>query len=79
MRARDGVLLVAHGTVEDLDDLGEVLARIRGGRPAPPGFVAELRSRYEAIGGSPLLDVTKAQAARLAERLEVPVLVGMRL
>ena len=79
MRARDGVLLVAHGTVEDLDDLGEFLARIRGGRPAPPGFVAELRGRYEAIGGSPLLEVTRAQAARLAERLELPVLVGMRL
>ena len=37
MRARDGVLLVAHGTVENLDDLGAFLARIRNGRPAPPG------------------------------------------
>ncbi len=79
MRARDGVLLVAHGTVENLDDLGEFLARIRGGRPAPPGFVAELRGRYEAIGGSPLLEVTRDQAARLAERLGAPVFVGMRL
>jgi protoporphyrin/coproporphyrin ferrochelatase len=79
MRPGDGVLLVAHGTVENLDDLGAFLARIRGGRPAPPGFVQELRGRYEAIGGSPLLEVTRAQAAGLAERLGVQVLVGMRL
>jgi ferrochelatase len=79
MRPRDGVLLVAHGTVENLDDLGAFLARIRGGRPAPPGFVEELRGRYEAIGGSPLLSVTQAQADALRARLGVPVLVGMRL
>jgi ferrochelatase len=79
MRRGDGVLLVAHGTVENLDDLAAFLARIRGGRPAPPGFVEELRGRYEAIGGSPLLAVTRAQAARLAECLGVPVFVGMRL
>lgn len=79
MGPRDGVLLVAHGTVENLDDLPEFLARIRGGRPAPEGFVAELRRRYEAISGSPLLAITKSQALHLAERLGVPVLVGMRL
>jgi ferrochelatase len=41
--------------------------------------VEDLRHRYEAIGGSPLLEVTRAQAAALAGRLGVPVLVGMRL
>jgi protoporphyrin/coproporphyrin ferrochelatase len=79
MRPHDGVLLVAHGTVQNLDDLAAFLARIRGGRPAPPGFVEELRHRYEAIGGSPLLEVTRAQAQALEQRLGVPVLVGMRL
>lgn len=79
MHPGDGVLLVAHGTVENLDDLGVFLARIRGGRPAPPGFVEELRRRYEAIGGSPLLEVTRAQASSLAARLSAPVFVGMRL
>ena len=38
---RDGVLLVAHGTVEDLDDLPEFLSRIRHGRPSPPELIAE--------------------------------------
>ncbi|RYZ07916.1 MAG: ferrochelatase [Myxococcales bacterium] len=75
-----GVLLVAHGTVENLDDLGAFVARIRHGRPAPPGLVEELRGRYEAIGGSsPLLQTTREQAVALAKRLEAPVLVGMRL
>jgi ferrochelatase len=77
--ADTGVLLVAHGTVEDLDDLSAFVARIRHGRPAPPGLIDELRRRYEAIGGSPLLHTTRAQAQALAQRLEAPVLVGMRL
>jgi ferrochelatase len=74
-----GVLLVAHGTVENLDDLAAFVARIRHGRPAPPGLVEELRGRYEAIGGSPLLQTTREQAQALGRRLEAPVLVGMRL
>jgi ferrochelatase len=77
--ADTGVLLVAHGTVDNLDDLGAFVARIRHGRPAPPGLVEELRRRYEAIGGSPLLETTRGQASALARRLEAPVLVGMRL
>ncbi len=75
----DGVLLVAHGTVEDLDDLAAFVKRIRRGRPAPPELVKELRTRYEAIGGSPLLATTRQQAAALSRELELPVLVGMRL
>jgi protoporphyrin/coproporphyrin ferrochelatase len=75
-----GVLLVAHGSVENLDDLAAFVARIRHGRPAPPGLVEELRGRYEAIGGSsPLLQTTREQAQALARRLEAPVLVAMRL
>jgi protoporphyrin/coproporphyrin ferrochelatase len=78
--ANAGVLLVAHGTVENLDDLGAFVARIRHGRPAPPGLVEELRHRYEAIGGSsPLLQTTREQAQALAKRLEAPVLIAMRL
>jgi protoporphyrin/coproporphyrin ferrochelatase len=75
----DGVLLVAHGTVTDLDDLPEFVAEIRHGRPAPPGLLEELRRRYQTIGGSPLLEITKAQAAALARELDAPVLVAMRL
>ncbi|MBX3221199.1 MAG: ferrochelatase [Labilithrix sp.] len=74
------VLLVAHGTVESLDDLPRFLANIRRGHAAPPELVAEVRRRYEAIGGrSPLLDITREVARRLEDELELPTRVAMRL
>jgi ferrochelatase len=78
-RATDGVLLTAHGTVERLEELPEFLLRIRHGRPAPPALVAELERRYTAIGGSPLLATTRAQAEALERAMGLPVFVGMRL
>lgn len=75
----DAVLLVAHGTVSRSDDIPAFLLRIRGGRPVSDSLVAEVRRRYQRIGKSPLLDVTRAQAAALEQRLGVPVFVGMRL
>jgi ferrochelatase len=72
---------MAHGTPSSMDDLPEYLRLVRGGRPASPELVAEMRHNYEAIGGrSPLTDLTFAQAAALRERLgsAVPVAVGMR-
>ncbi len=75
----DAVLLVAHGTVSRVEDIPAFLTRIRGGRPVSEGLVAEVRRRYELIGKSPLLEVTRAQVAALGQRLGVPVLVGMRL
>lgn len=77
--ANDGVLLVAHGTVSTIEDLPDFLLKIRRGRPAPPELVRELEHRYEAIGGSPLLELTRKQATALARQLDTPVLVGMRL
>lgn len=79
MPARTAVLLTAHGTVENLDELPGFLGRIRGGRPVPPELLAETRRRYALIGGSPLLRVTEEQAMLLERRLGVPVFVGMRL
>jgi ferrochelatase len=73
------ILLVAHGTVSDLSDLPAFVARIRHGRPPPPGLIDELRRRYEAIGGSPLLRVTGEQARALEAHTGLPVLLGMRL
>jgi ferrochelatase len=83
---RRAVLLMAYGGPERLDDVEPFLRDVRGGRPTPPELVAEVRGRYAAIGGgSPLLAVTRAQAAALEARLnaEEPavswrVFVGMR-
>lgn len=77
---KTAVVLVAHGTVESLDDLPEFLSNIRRGHPPPAALVAEVRRRYEAIGGkSPLLDITRKAAQLLESRLGVPVRVAMRL
>lgn len=77
---RTAVLLTCHGTVSDLDDLPMFLANIRRGRATPPELIAELRRRFEAIGGSPLMRITREQAAALERRLDgLPVRVAARL
>jgi ferrochelatase len=75
----DGVLLLAHGTIHDVSELPDFLKSVRRGRPAPEALVAEMRHRYEAIGGSPLLRYTREQATGLEARLGLPVEVAMRL
>jgi ferrochelatase len=79
--SKTGVLLMAHGTPSSMDEMPEYLRLVRGGRPASPELIAEMRHNYEAIGGrSPLTDLTMRQAEALRTRLgsEVPVAVGMR-
>ncbi|HEX4447181.1 MAG TPA: ferrochelatase [Polyangiaceae bacterium] len=73
------VVVVSHGTVDDLEDLGPFVANVRRGRPAPPELIAELRRRYEAIGGSPLNRINAEIASKLAVRLGVPVVAANRL
>jgi ferrochelatase len=76
-----GVLLLAHGTPESLDEMPEYLRLVRGGREPPAELVEEMRRNYAAIGGrSPLTDITRAQAAALQRELAdgTPVFVGMR-
>jgi ferrochelatase len=72
------VLLFGHGTVENLDDLPAFLSNIRRGRPSPPELVRELRHRYEAIGGSPLLGISRDLAREVEARLQTRVYVAMR-
>lgn len=76
---KSGVLLSAHGTVESLDQLPAFLAKIRRGRPTPPELLEETRRRYELIGGSPMLKITRRVGELLAGALGLPVFVGMRL
>jgi len=72
------VILLAHGAPECLEDLPAFLARVLGA-PAPPALIAEVRARYERIGGaSPLTAVSRRQAEALSQRLSLPVFLGMR-
>lgn len=79
------VLLMAYGGPDSLEDVEPYLLDVRGGRPTPPALVEEIRHRYATIGGrSPLLEITRAQARALEERLSLDggaksrVYVGMR-
>ena len=74
-----GVLVMAYGTPEDLDDVEAYYTDIRRGRPPPPELLAELVGRYRAIGGrSPLREITFAQAAGIAARTGAKAWVGQK-
>ena len=76
---RCGVLLLAHGAPDRLEDIPEFLLHVRGGRKLPDAAVEEVKRRYALVGGgSPLLRETNRQAEALAEMLGQPVFVGMR-
>lgn len=65
------VLVMAYGTPASLDEVEAYYTDIRGGRPPSEELLAELTQRYRAIGGrSPLLEITRAQAAGIQERLD---------
>lgn len=73
------IVLIGHGTVESTDDLPAFVAEIRHGRPAPPELIDDLRARYQHVGGSPLLRITKALAERVALSAGIETRVAMRL
>jgi len=76
---KQGLLLLAHGAPERLEDVESYLALVRSGRPGSPKVLEEVRGRYQAIGGSsPLLAWTRAQAEALETVLGMTVFYGMR-
>ena len=64
-----GVLLMTYGAPRDDADLPRYLAAVRGGRDPAPDLIVEMRRRYALIGGSPLIRITRAQAAALEAEL----------
>jgi protoporphyrin/coproporphyrin ferrochelatase len=75
---KTAVLLLAHGTPETLDDIPAYLSNVVSGRPMPDYVVQEIRHRYSLIGKSPLTELTIQQGQLLAEKIGLPVYVGMR-
>jgi ferrochelatase len=76
---KSGILLMAHGSPEGVDQMGDYLRHVLTRKPPTPEIIAEFQDRYRQIGGrSPLLDISLAQGRALQERLGVPVYVGMR-
>jgi protoporphyrin/coproporphyrin ferrochelatase len=75
---KQAVLLLAHGSPDSPADVPEFLLRVTEGRSLSPAAVDEVRRRYQVVGRSPLTEISFKQGARLAERLGIPVYVGMR-
>ncbi len=78
---KKGVLIMAYGAPNKMEDVEPFYTDIRGGKKPSPELLEELVGRYKLIGGkSPLLEITTAQANGLQERLgeEYKVYVGMR-
>lgn len=74
-----GVLLLAHGAPERIEDVPQYLSFVRGGQPVSARVLEEVTSRYAAIGGSsPLTRWTRVQAEALQRALGIPVFFGMR-
>ncbi|MBM3935053.1 MAG: ferrochelatase [SAR202 cluster bacterium] len=65
-----GIILMAYGTPQRLEDVGPYFKDIRGGRTPSPEAVAELTERYRKVGGkTALLEITQETAERLGARL----------
>jgi len=80
-KRRIGVLMMAYGGPNSLDEIPGYLADIRKGRPTSPGVLEEITSNYASIGGkSPLLEFTQAQVAAVAAHFDedVKFYLGMR-
>ena len=69
---------MAYGSPADAADIERYYTHIRGGRKPSDEALAELTERYRAVGGSPLTEITKAQAAAIGERHGMPAFVGMK-
>jgi ferrochelatase len=81
--AKQAVLLLAHGTPENIEQIPAYLRNVTGGRPLPQEVVEEIQRRYALIGHSPLTEITQEQGRLIETELAasgepVPVYIAMR-
>jgi len=81
--AKQGVLLLAHGTPQTVEQIPEYLRNVVSGRPMPQHVIEEIQHRYALIGRSPLTELTMEQGRLVEAQLTawgvpVRVYVGMR-
>ena len=68
-----GVLFMAYGGPNSLDELPGYLADIRKGRPTTPAVLEQITNNYRQIGGrSPLLGITTRQVEAVSAVLNPP-------
>ncbi len=79
-----GLLVMAYGGPNNIDEVEPYLLDVRGYRPTSPEIIHEVRERYREIGGrSPIREQTQAQADALESALnssskDFKAFVGMR-
>src|SRR3972149_11215348 len=82
--SKKGVLLLAFGGADSIEDVEPFVKNVLKGRPVTPEVVEKAKERYRLIGGSsPLLKITQAQAVSIKTILaedDVPpeFFIGMR-
>jgi ferrochelatase len=84
--SRKAVLLMAYGSPENVDEVGDYFTHIRRGVRPSGEFIEKISARYRAVGGkTPLLKITKEEAAALGALLDArrgkgayKVFIGMK-
>lgn len=74
----NAVLLIAHGSPENVDDIPEFMRLVTGGRGVPDAVIKEVQHRYSLIGCSPLTCHTVGQANGVQRESGLPTYIGMR-
>jgi|GEM_PF-5396611 len=65
-----GVLIMAYGGPNSLDEIPGYLSDIRSGRPTTPAVLEEITNNYRQIGGkSPLMEFSQQQVNAVAAQL----------
>ncbi len=79
-----GVLVMAYGGPNSIDEVEPYLLDVRGYRPTAPEIITDVRERYRKIGGrSPIREQTQMQANALQAALDASgagfkIFLGMR-
>ncbi|ABF39699.1 ferrochelatase [Candidatus Koribacter versatilis Ellin345] len=75
---KNAVLLLAHGSPENVADIPEYMKYVTGGRGLPESVVKEVQHRYGLIGISPLRCHTVGQQTGVQRETGVSTYIGMR-
>jgi ferrochelatase len=81
MTHKKGILLMAYGSPNSIEDIEPYYTDIRKGRKPTPELLEELTDRYQTIGGkTPLLQITTEQMNSLQELVgdQYQIFLGMR-
>ncbi len=76
--AKIAILLLAHGSPENVNDVPEYMKYVTGGRGVPESVVHEVQHRYGLIGISPLRCHTVGQQNGVQRESGLPTYIGMR-